>query len=196
MFTIQLVNCKETDKKSINVFIDNKKYGINEYYDLVRKNKLFYDSAINELNIQLYYKHEDLKKLEDIKNIMFKNIEYYHKLMKEINKKLSKRPKIIYGNNNKPEILGELIKESLEIEINYNKLLSDMEDNNYKIKSLKDEIDELNYLLDKKINILEAIKNVYKQIRKFNKECHEEYEEIFYDENDDIFAIEHLEDVD
>lgn len=196
MFAIQLVNCKETNKKSINVFIDNKKYEINEYYDLVRKNKLFYDSAINELNSQLYYKHEDLKKLEDIKNIMFKNIEYYHKLMREINKKLSKRPKIIYGNNNKPEILGELIKESLEIEINYNKLLSDMEDNNYKIKSLKDEIDELNYLLDKKINILEAIKNVYKQIRKFNKEYHEEYEEIFYDENDDIFAIEHLEDVD
>ncbi len=46
MFTIQLVNCKETDKKSINVFIDNKKYGINEYYDLVRKNKLFYESAV------------------------------------------------------------------------------------------------------------------------------------------------------
>ena len=195
MFIAKLVDCKETNKKTINVFIDNRKCELNEYYDLVRKNKLFYENTINEINNQIYYKHEDLKKLEDVKNIMLKNIDYYHKLMREINKKITEKSKAIYGNN-KPEILGELIRESLEIEINYNQLLIDMEKNNCEIKNLKNEINELDCLLDKKVNILEAIKNAYEKIREFNKECHEEYNEIFYDEDDDIFKIEYLEDVD
>lgn len=195
MINVQLVNIRETNKKIITVSFNNEKYEVNEYYDLIRKNKVKFEQSIIEINNQLYYKHADLKQLEDIKNIMLKNIEYYHKLMKEINKKLSEKSSNIYRND-KPEILGDLIRENLEIEINYNKLLNEMEDNNYKIKSLKDEIDNLNYLLDKKVNTLEAVKNVYRQIREFNKECHNEYKEIFYDENDDIFAIEHLEDVD
>lgn len=195
MINVQLVNIRETNKKIITVSFNNEKYEVNEYYDLIRKNKVKFEQSIIEINNQLYYKHADLKQLEDIKNIMLKNIEYYHKLMKEINKKLSEKSSNIYRND-KPEILGDLIRESLEIEINYNKLLNEMEDNNYKIKSLKDEIDNLNYLLDKKVNTLEAVKNVYRQIREFNKECHDEYKEIFYNEDDDIFAIEHLEDVD
>lgn len=195
MINVQLVNIRETNKKIITVSFNNEKYEVNEYYDLIRKNKVKFEHSIIEINNQLYYKHADLKQLEDIKNIMLKNIEYYHKLMKEINKKLSEKSSIIYRND-KPEILGDLIRENLEIEINYNKLLNEMEDNNYKIKSLKDEIDNLNYLLDKKVNTLEAVKNVYRQIREFNKECHNEYKEIFYNEDDDIFAIEHLEDVD
>lgn len=194
MINIQLMQHRESGKKSIIVSYKDKKYTIEEYYELVKKYKTCYENSIVEINNQLYYKNEDLKKLESIKSINLKNIDYHHKLMREMSEILTDG--YIKENNKNPESIAEIVRESLEIEISYNKLLNDMENYNCEIKSLQQEIKILKISLDKKTNNLENVKRIYGQVREFQKECHDKFIDIPYEESDDIFAIEYMDDND
>lgn len=141
-------------KEAIILDIEDEKYGL-----LVKENELeekHYN--LSSVEKELFLKIEEMKKIQEEKEEIYKKVEEKIKLQQEIEKK-----KIMLSNKNENLSSKEMMIEKLESQI---KELQDMRIDELEIKNL---LDELNPMKQKKDNVNENIISIGLQINSLSE---------------------------